>query len=37
LPVNRDDFNAVIRRTLPGDKVADNLKAFDMGAALLKN
>jgi indolepyruvate ferredoxin oxidoreductase beta subunit len=37
LPVNRDDFDAVIRRSLPGDKTADNLKAFDIGVALLKN
>jgi indolepyruvate ferredoxin oxidoreductase beta subunit len=36
LPVDRDDFSAVISRTLPGDKRADNLKAFDLGIELLK-
>ncbi len=33
LPVNRDDFQEVIRQTLTPDKLAVNLQAFDIGAA----
>ncbi|MBW2673022.1 MAG: indolepyruvate oxidoreductase subunit beta [Deltaproteobacteria bacterium] len=36
LPVGRDDFTAVISRSLPEEKVADNLKAFDLGVELMK-
>ncbi len=36
LPINRDDFSAVISRSLPGDKLPDNLKAFDLGAEMMK-
>jgi indolepyruvate ferredoxin oxidoreductase beta subunit len=32
LPVSRDDFQEVICRTLPPDKLAANLRAFDIGA-----
>ena len=36
LPVDRDDFQEVIRQTLPPDKLAVNLRAFDIGAAKIK-
>jgi len=36
LPVGRDDFTAVISRTLPEEKVGDNLKAFDLGVEMMK-
>jgi len=36
LPVGRDDFTAVISRSLPEEKVADNLKAFDLGVEMMK-
>jgi indolepyruvate ferredoxin oxidoreductase, beta subunit len=36
LPVGRDDFLAVISRTLPTEKMGDNLKAFDLGASLIQ-
>ncbi|OGP65316.1 MAG: indolepyruvate ferredoxin oxidoreductase [Deltaproteobacteria bacterium RBG_13_47_9] len=32
VPVNREDFQDVIAKTLPPDKLAVNLDAFDMGA-----
>ena len=35
LPVGRDDFTAVISRTLPEEKMADNLKAFDLGVEMM--
>jgi indolepyruvate ferredoxin oxidoreductase beta subunit len=33
LPVNREDFEDVISRTLPPEKLEVNLRAFDIGAA----
>jgi len=36
LPVDRDDFQEVIRQTLPPDKLAVNLRAFDIGAAKIE-
>jgi indolepyruvate ferredoxin oxidoreductase beta subunit len=36
LPIGRDDFTAVISRTLPAEKIADNLKAFDLGMEMMK-
>ena len=33
LPVDREDFQEVIRQTLTPDKLAVNLQAFDIGAA----
>lgn len=36
LPVGRDDFTAALSRTLPAEKMADNLKAFDLGVEMMK-
>jgi len=36
LPVGRDDFKAILSRTLPAEKMDDNLKAFDLGVAMMK-
>ena len=36
LPVNREDFQEVIGQTLPPDKLAVNLRAFDIGAAKIE-
>jgi indolepyruvate ferredoxin oxidoreductase beta subunit len=36
LPVSRDDFREVIGQTLPPDKLAVNLQAFDIGAAKIE-
>jgi len=36
LPVDRDDFEAALSRSLPAEKMADNLKAFDLGVELMK-
>jgi len=36
LPVDRADFEAVVSRSLPESKLADNLKAFDLGASLVQ-
>jgi indolepyruvate ferredoxin oxidoreductase beta subunit len=36
LPVGRDDFEAALSRTLPAEKMADNLTAFDLGVELMK-
>jgi indolepyruvate ferredoxin oxidoreductase beta subunit len=36
LPVDRDDFEAALSRSLPAEKTADNLKAFDLGVELMK-
>ena len=36
IPVGRDDFSAVISRTLPEGKIADNLMAFDLGVETMK-
>ena len=36
LPVGRNAFSAVISRTLPEEKMADNLKAFDLGVEMMK-
>ncbi len=34
-PVDREDFNQVILRSLPASKLDVNLKAFDMGAGMV--
>lgn len=36
LPVGRDDFKVILSRTLPAEKMDDNLKAFDLGVAMMK-
>jgi indolepyruvate ferredoxin oxidoreductase beta subunit len=36
LPIDQDDFTAVISRSLPSDKIADNLKAFALGVEMMK-
>ncbi len=36
LPVDRGDFEDVISRTLPADKLEVNLRAFDIGAARIE-
>jgi indolepyruvate ferredoxin oxidoreductase, beta subunit len=36
LPVSREDFQEVIGETLPPDKLAVNLRAFDIGAAKIE-
>jgi len=36
LPLERDDFEAVISRTMSADKVGVNLQAFDMGVAMVR-
>ncbi len=36
LPVGRGDFEAALSRTLPAEKMADNLTAFDLGVELMK-
>ena len=36
LPVSREDFQEVISQTLPPDKLAVNLRAFDIGAAKIE-
>ncbi len=35
LPLKRSDFEAVIRKTLTGDKQELNLKAFDLGSDMI--
>jgi indolepyruvate ferredoxin oxidoreductase beta subunit len=35
LPLDREDFEAVISKTMSSDKVGVNLQAFDMGAAMV--
>lgn len=35
LPLDREEFGAVIRETMPSDKLAVNLKAFDLGGAMI--
>ena len=37
LPVNRYDFQEVIRQTLTPDKLAVNLQAFDIGASKVRS
>lgn len=37
LPVGRDDFEAIIRESISGDKVAINLEAFDLGQRILNS
>lgn len=37
LPVSIDDFRAVIGRGMPEDKAAVNLKAYEIGEALVRN
>jgi len=36
LPIDRDDFKAVISRSLSLQKMADNIKAFDLGVEMMK-
>jgi len=36
LPVGRDDFTQALSRSLPAEKMADNLKAFDLGVEMMK-
>ncbi len=36
LPIDLDDFTAVISRTLPIEKIDDNLKAFALGVEMMK-
>ena len=36
LPVGRDDFTTAVSRSLPAEKMADNLTAFDLGVELMK-
>jgi indolepyruvate ferredoxin oxidoreductase beta subunit len=36
LPVSREDFQEVISQTLPPDKLAVNLRAFDIGVAKIE-
>jgi indolepyruvate ferredoxin oxidoreductase beta subunit len=36
LPVDRDDFTITLSRTLPAEKMAGNLKAFDLGVDMMK-
>ena len=36
LPINREDFEETISETMPADKVALNLKAYDRGIEMLK-
>lgn len=35
-PIDREDFNQVILRSLPASKLDVNLKAFDMGAVMVE-
>ncbi len=35
-PIDREDFNQVILRSLPASKLDINLKAFDMGAGMVE-
>ncbi|MCJ7682945.1 MAG: indolepyruvate oxidoreductase subunit beta [Desulfobacteraceae bacterium] len=35
-PIDREDFNQVILRSLPASKLDVNLKAFDIGASMLR-
>jgi len=35
LPINQDDFMAAISRSLPSEKIADSLKAFDLGVEMM--
>ena len=35
LPIERDDFEAVISASMPADKVPLNLKAYDRGLKML--
>jgi len=36
IPAGREDFAAVISRTLPEGKIDDNMAAFDLGVEMLK-
>jgi indolepyruvate ferredoxin oxidoreductase beta subunit len=36
LPLDRDDFEAVITETLPGDKLELNIKAYDLGVGMIQ-
>ena len=36
LPVGRDDFTQALSRSLPAEKMADNLTAFDLGVEMMK-
>jgi len=37
LPLEREDFEAVISATMPPDKVEVNLRAYDMGSEMVKH
>jgi indolepyruvate ferredoxin oxidoreductase beta subunit len=37
LPLDRQDFKKVISRSMPADKVEDNLCAYDMGVDMIRN
>jgi indolepyruvate ferredoxin oxidoreductase, beta subunit len=37
LPLDRDSFETVMARMMPGDKVARNMEAFDKGKSLIDN
>jgi Pyruvate/2-oxoacid:ferredoxin oxidoreductase gamma subunit len=36
LPLDRQDFEAVITQTLPGDKMELNVKAYDLGVSMIQ-
>ena len=36
LPLDRQDFEAVISQTLPGDKLELNVKAYDLGVSMIQ-
>ena len=36
LPVGRDDFTTAVSRSLPAEKMANNLTAFDLGVEMMK-
>ena len=36
LPLDREDFEAAISQTLSSDKVALNLRAYDLGARMVQ-
>jgi indolepyruvate ferredoxin oxidoreductase beta subunit len=37
LPLDRQDFEAVISETMPADKLALNLRAYDLGAEMIRS
>jgi hypothetical protein len=36
LPITKDDFRTVLARTMSEDKVAVNVKAYEIGEALVR-